>query len=89
MAGKSLAEYAAEAKRDPFELPVDAKTTIVIQPPTVEQLLAIEDAPDTRTALRAITGDQFTALMRALKGQPAPVLAAIVEDMRKHFGLGN
>ena len=89
MAGKSLAQYAAEARRDPFTLDIGGGQPLVIQPPTVDGLMAIYDAPTDRDALAIIAGDQFAALWAAVKDQPAAMLGALLSDMRKHFGLGN
>lgn len=85
----SLARYAAEAQRKPFELEVDDDTVIVLQPPTVDDVLAIEEATSSREALSVIAGEQFEPLMKALHGQPAGVIGALLDDAREWFGLGN
>lgn len=90
MTGRSLADYAAEATRAPFTLDVGGQAgPLVIQPPTVETLLAIEEAVTSRDALKVIAGDAYAELMPLLAGQPAGVLDALLADMRAHFGLGN
>jgi hypothetical protein len=89
VSGKSLADYAAEALRTPFVLPVGDGTDITIAPPTVEQVLAVEEAQTEREALKIVAGDAYEALSAALAAQPAGVFGALLTDMRKHFGLGN
>jgi hypothetical protein len=91
MAGKTLAQYAAEAQRQPFVLdPGDGRQVpLVIEPPTVGALMAIEEAGTAREALTILAGDQASPLLEAIKDLPAPALGALLDDMRAHFGLGN
>ncbi|HEY7431991.1 MAG TPA: hypothetical protein VH641_14815 [Streptosporangiaceae bacterium] len=91
MAGKTLAQYAAEAQRQPFVVdPGDGEhAPLVIEPPTVAAILAIEEAGSSREALQRIAGDQYEPLMAVLGGQPAGVLESLLGDMRRWFGLGN
>lgn len=89
MSGKSLADYAAEAQRTPFPLDVGTGEPLAIKPPTVDSILALDEAVTERDALKVVAGDAYEALLAALAGQPAGVLGALLADMRKHFGLGN
>ena len=84
----SLARYRAEAKKAPYELVIDAGHSIVITQPSGDDLLAAEQATSSKEAIRILAGDQYDALMKALGGEPAGVLKAVVADLRDHFGLG-
>ncbi len=88
----SLERYRAEAKGEPFTLFIDDNNTIVISRPTGDQMFDAEEAMRTGTSrdvIVAIAGDQADALFEALGSEDAAVFLAVVEDMQKHFGLGN
>jgi hypothetical protein len=88
--GKSLADYAAEARRDPFVLDLGNGQTVSIPQPTWSQIEQIGDtAVTTADVLRLLAGDVYPQLQVALADVPAPVVDKLLADMRVQFGLGN
>ena len=84
----SLARYRAEAKREPFVLEVDEKTSIIINQSSSAALLRVEQAKNSEEALKILTSEQYDALIRTIGDEDAGVLKALVRDLREHFGLG-
>lgn len=88
----SLERYRSEAKGEPFVLWLDDENTLEFPRPTGNQMLDVEDVLQNGTGrelLAALCGDKFDQLIEVVGDDDADVLAAIVSDMQKHFGLGN
>jgi hypothetical protein len=85
---KTLADYRKEARREPFELPLDDDTVIVIPPPNGYTLMDLDTAYSTRAVLKLLAGGQYEALIGAIGDEDGAVLMAIGKDIRDHFGLG-
>lgn len=87
----SLAAYKSKVKGEPFRLAVDEDNVIVIPRPTGDQILDAEAAQretDSRAAFEALCGDVADEVLAVLGREDAAVLKMFVEDMQKHFGLG-
>jgi hypothetical protein len=84
----SLAQYRAEAKKEPFELDLGDGKVITIPPPTGTTLLDLDSAFTTRAVMEHLAGDQYDALLEILGDEDGGVLVAVVKAMQKHFGLG-
>lgn len=89
---KSLAHYRSSVKTgEPFTLPIDEETSIVIERPTGDQILDAEAclrAGDSRGFLEEIAGDVADELLDVLGAEDFDVLRAVARDIQKHFGLG-
>lgn len=83
-----LADYRREAARDPFVLVVDDETTIEIAPPNTDDMLDAAASTDVRTQLRKLCGEAYGPLMDALGKEQGSVLKVVVNDLSRHFGLG-
>lgn len=84
----SLKKYRAEAKGEPFVLDVDENSSITIPWPTVETTLAVQDAESEREGLEALCGEQAKKILDLVGDDNYLVLQGLVNDMLKHFGLG-
>ena len=86
---KRFDQYVAEAKKEPFELPVDDEKTIYIQQPTGGQMMdAQEMAADgkVRDQLRVLCGEAADEVLPLLTDAPGDVIGALVKDIMAHFG---
>lgn len=84
----SLAQYQAKAERTPFELDVDTDRTIVIQPPSADQMFKLERALDSEEGVKIVCGDAADEVLDLFRPLPAEVFEAFSDDLKKHFGLG-
>jgi len=83
-----LAVYRAEAVKAPFELIIDEKTSVMIPPPSTDDVLAVAEATTPREQLRLLAGDQFGTLMEHISDEPGGILKPLLNDMTSHFKLG-
>jgi hypothetical protein len=84
----ALARYINEATSKPFELIVDDKRSIVIEQPSSQDVLMIDQAENTEEAFRVMVGDKFDEVMKAIGDTPGRVLKLVIDDIRDHFKLG-
>lgn len=84
----SLARYRSEVKGDPFVLWVDDDTKVEVPRPTSESMWDAEEATTSREAIRALGGAKGDELVETLAGEDIEVMVAVLNDMRKHFGVG-
>lgn len=82
-----LDKYRKEAQGEPFVLEVDDKRSIVIEPPTVEDIIEIGETPlnNGRRMLQLICGEQFDEVWELISQDPGSMLVPLVVDMAKHF----
>lgn len=89
MTTKSIADYAAAARRDPFTLTLDDGTAISVSQPIVDTWYGpVLEADTVQEALAALAGDQADAIRAAVGPLPAPALQQLLDDMAVAFGLG-
>ena len=84
----SMARYRAEATKGPFVLELDEGKTLTIPAPTGNGLLDLDGVFTTSTYLQKLAGDQYDALLEAIGEEDGGILAEIVRDMQRHWGLG-
>jgi hypothetical protein len=85
-----LRTYVQEATKAPFDLLVDDDTTISVPAPSVRVILELAKVPEDEPLelLELFVGDSFEDLFDAIGDCPAGVFEKLLEDLRKHFGLG-
>jgi hypothetical protein len=86
---KTWDQYVAEAKGEPFVLPVGEDQRIEIPRPTGDQMFAAEAATSSKDILRALCGDKYDEVLELFAGADAAVMRAVMNDIQEHFGLGN
>jgi hypothetical protein len=83
-----LAKYRMEAVKTPFDLIIDEKTSVIIPPPSTDDVLAVSEASTPREQLRLLAGDQFGTLMEHIGDEPGGILRPLLNDLTGHFKLG-
>lgn len=86
---KTWDQYVAEAKGEPFALPVREDYKIEIPRPSGEQMFAVEEANSSKEILQALCGDKYEEVLELFEGADAAVMRAVMNDMQEHFGMGN
>ena len=61
---------------------------IVVEAPTSEQMMELDEATSARRALKALCGPVWPEVYALVKDKHAEVLTALVRDLRDHFNLG-
>jgi len=87
---KTWDQYAAEAKHDPFELPVSADETLEIQAPTGASLLQWARAyrtQDMEAMMIVLCGDQWARVEQLLAGAGFAAMENLITDMMIFFDL--
>lgn len=87
----SFQQYLSEAKVQPFvlETGLEDPAEISIAPPSGDALLTIsENGGSPRKVLALLCGEQYEAVMDLVGPAPAEVMAALIEDLLAHFGIG-
>lgn len=87
---KKWDEYVEEAKIEPFELPVSADETLVIEAPTGASLMHIMQGlrqGDLELILSSLAGDSWPRLEELFGGVGHKALPKLTEDMMDHFDL--
>ena len=84
----SLDRYRREAKGEPFELHLDDEHSIVIDRPTGDVLMDVEEARSSREIITLLCGDKADEFLDAIGKEDFSVLQAVAQDMQEHFGLG-
>jgi hypothetical protein len=100
--GKSFDEYKAEHLKEPFPLPMPDGGPVMIPQPDVNAEREAFTAANAAGAAGGTYADGLLAGLAVYAGEqdgkriaeaygqlPAAVLAAVVSDMREHFGQGN
>jgi len=100
--GKSFDQYRAEHLKEPFPWPMPDGSPVMIPQPDVDAERRAFTAANAAGAAGGTYSDSLIAGLRTYvsdeEGQriadaygklPATVLAAVVNDMREHFGQGN
>jgi hypothetical protein len=80
--------YLAQARPTAFVLRVSPDQTITIEPPDTETLLRIDEARTARRVLELLCGEHYSTVYNLIRDKHAGVLTGLVEDMRRHFNLG-
>lgn len=83
-----LDRYRNEALRPDFELVLGPEESIVIAPPTVDEVIDLNGMTDVRAQLQILAKDQYQPLMDAIGDAPGAMLQALMDEMMRHFGLG-
>ncbi|WP_343317786.1 hypothetical protein AAFM46_11015 [Arthrobacter sp. TMP15] len=87
---KTWDQYSAEAKQKPFQLPVSAEETIVIEAPTGASLLQWARAyrqGDMEAMLITLCGEQWQRVEQLLAEAGMKALENLITDMMLHFEL--
>lgn len=82
-------QYVQDARVDAFVLEVsnDPADNIVIEAPDGETVLALEESRSSRDRLKLFLGAEYDRAWEHLGKAPGGVLAAIVADIARHFGM--
>lgn len=83
-----LDRYRNEALKPDFELVTGPESSIVIKPPTVDEVIDLNGMTDVRAQLQILAKDQYEALMEAIGDEPGAMLQSLMDEMMRHFGLG-
>lgn len=86
---KTWDQYVAEAKGDPFVLPVREDYSIEIPRPTGDQMFQVEASTSSEEILQALCGERADEVRELFANADAAVMRAVMNDMQEHFGLGN
>lgn len=88
---KGFDQYLAEAKIEPFVLPMPTGAAITVQQPTLADMRKLQEARikgDEEAGIFAILGERDgKRLVKLCEDKPAQVLNAIVTDVLGHFNL--
>lgn len=87
---KSWDDYTDEAKLDPFQLPVDKETTLLVQPLTGAGLIQFARAQrsgDIEAMLIVICGDAWQGIEPLLAKAGMKAMENLLTDMMLHFDL--
>ncbi len=79
--------YLAEARPTAFELELGHEDSIVIEAPTVETLLKLDEARTARRMLQLLCGEHYGRVHSLVADKHSGVLEGLVRDMRGHFNL--
>lgn len=83
-----LDRYRNEALKPDFELVLGPEESIIIKPPTVDEVIDLNGMTDVRAQLQILAKDQYEQLMEAIGDAPGAMLQPLMDEMLKHFGLG-
>lgn len=86
---KTWDQYVAEAKGEPFVLPVREDYTIEIPRPTGDQMFEVEAATSSDEVLRTLCGEKADELRDLFGPADAGAMRAVMNDMQEFFGQGN
>lgn len=87
---KSWDQYSAEAKQEPFQLPVSADETIIIPAPSgasVIQWARAYRSGDMEAMLITLCGDEWSRVERLLPSGGVKALENLITDMMIFFDL--
>lgn len=87
-ASYSLDRYRSEAKGEPFVLEVDEDRKIVIERPSGDVMMDVEEARTSREILMLLCGDKADEFLEVVGPEDFEVMQSISEDMQEHFGMG-
>ena len=82
-----LDKYRNEALRPDFELVIGPESSIVIKPPTVDEVIDLSGMSDVRAQIQILAKEQYEPLMEAIGGEPGAMLQSLMDEMMKLFGL--
>jgi hypothetical protein len=83
-----LAVYRSKATKEPFELVIDAESSLFFEQPDSDTMITIDQAANSEEAMRLLVGDQYDELMKVIGKEPGGVLKLLSKDIQEHFGLG-
>ncbi|MEU5853939.1 hypothetical protein ABZ799_01305 [Nocardiopsis dassonvillei] len=86
----SLAKYAAEATKEPFELDLDDERSVKLKQPTINDMTRVARMVSVEEFAEVFTESEedAEALVSALGDLPASAMMSLVQDVREHYGLG-
>jgi hypothetical protein len=89
-----FSRYVAEASKPPFVLEIDGDgyddsmpLLIEIECPDGDTMLEVEESASSRVNIELLCGKHAQQVLDLLGPAPAGAMAALVQDMMRHFGI--